>query len=55
MTCVIFPRVENLVSAIKPDIIIHAAALADVDTCQKNPAVAWEQNVGTTQNIVRAA
>ena len=50
-----FSKVENVVSVIKPDIILHAAALADVDACQKNPAVAWEQNVGTTKNIVRAA
>jgi dTDP-4-dehydrorhamnose reductase len=45
---------DDLVRRCAPDIIIHAAALADVDACERNPAAAWRANVITTANLVHA-
>jgi len=39
----------------KPDIVIHSAALSDVDRCEINPELAWKINVQGTRNIVKAS
>jgi dTDP-4-dehydrorhamnose reductase len=36
---------------ISPDVVIHAAAIPDIDFCEKNPALARAVNVGMTANI----
>ena len=36
----------------KPEAVIHAAALTDVDKCEKDREYAWEVNVEGTENIV---
>jgi len=38
-----------------PDIIIHAAALTDLELCEKNPGLAYEMNVNGTKNVLEAA
>jgi dTDP-4-dehydrorhamnose reductase len=38
-----------------PDIIIHAAALTDLELCEKNPGLAHEVNVNGTKNVLEAA
>jgi dTDP-4-dehydrorhamnose reductase len=43
---------HNLLDQISPDIIFHAAALANVDQCQTEPSLAHALNVQTTQNLV---
>ena len=40
---------------VKPDIVIHAATLTDVDKCELNQELAWKINVEGTRNIVEAA
>jgi dTDP-4-dehydrorhamnose reductase len=35
----------------KPEVVVHAAALTDVDKCETNNAVAWRINVKGTGNI----
>lgn len=35
----------------KPEIVIHTAALANVDECEKNPHDAWQINEAGTENI----
>jgi len=45
---------EKLVSKIDPDIVIHSAALANVDLCEKNHDLADLLNVEGTKNIIQA-
>ena len=35
----------------KPEVVVHAAALTDVDKCETNNALAWRINVEGTRNI----
>lgn len=39
----------------KPDIIIHAAAITDLDKAEENPEMAYEVNSKGTKNVVEAA
>jgi dTDP-4-dehydrorhamnose reductase len=43
------------VQAARPDVILHLAALADVDACERTPELAWLRNVVATRNVMRAA
>jgi dTDP-4-dehydrorhamnose reductase len=38
-----------------PDAVVHSAALADVDACERDPERAFRVNVGGTEAIARAA
>lgn len=40
---------------IAPDIIIHTAALTNVESCEENPEFAYEVNVSGTRNILERA
>ena len=37
-----------------PDIVVHTAALTNVDLCETNHELAYEQNVKATQNVIDA-
>ena len=39
---------------IRPDIVVHAAALANVDACENDPEAARRLNVGMTENLLDA-
>ena len=43
---------ENLLIDIHPDIIVHTAALTDVDLCERSREKAYLVNVETTRNLV---
>jgi dTDP-4-dehydrorhamnose reductase len=43
------------VAALRPRVIIHAAALTDVDFCQRQPALALEVNRDGTRRLAEAA
>jgi len=47
--------VSKIISDIKPDTIIHSAALTNVDECEKNKKLAEEMNVLGTKSIAEAA
>jgi dTDP-4-dehydrorhamnose reductase len=47
--------VEESFRKIRPDVVVHAASLTDVDECELNQAFAWKVNVEGTKNIVDAA
>lgn len=48
-------RVAQMMLDLKPDIVIHAAAITDVEECRKNPTKAVEVNCKATENLVKHA
>jgi dTDP-4-dehydrorhamnose reductase len=46
--------VGKVFSAVKPDVVVHCAAMTNVDSCETQKDVAWDVNVDGTKNIVRA-
>ena len=47
--------VDQAFTRVKPDVVVHAATLTDVDKCELNKELAWKINVEGTRNIVQAA
>jgi UDP-glucose 4-epimerase len=47
-------RVKNVISQVKPDNIIIAAALKQVDTCELSPYESIQTNLIGTQNVIQA-
>ncbi|WP_455381115.1 SDR family oxidoreductase [Salinispira pacifica] len=43
---------ESLVRSIRPEVIVHTAAMSDIDFCEANPEVARSVNVGVTRRLV---
>jgi dTDP-4-dehydrorhamnose reductase len=48
-------QVEEAFTRIKPDVVVHAATLTDVDKCETNKERAWKVNVEGTKNIAEAS
>jgi len=48
-------KVLELISAAKPDVIIHTAAIGDVDKCEVDRELAWRVNVEATLVLVKGA
>jgi dTDP-4-dehydrorhamnose reductase len=49
------PAVNRLINEVKPDVILHAAAMTQVDECELNKIDCWNTNVTATRFIVDAA
>jgi len=48
-------KLEDLILKTMPEVVIHAAALTNVDLCEKDKTLAWEVNVEATKSVVRAS
>ena len=46
---------KRALAAIRPEVIIHTAALPDIDYCEDHPDEAYRVNVEGTRNVVAAA
>jgi dTDP-4-dehydrorhamnose reductase len=46
--------VQDKITHLNPDVVIHSAALTKVDYCEEHPAKAWALNVQGTENIIKA-
>ncbi|MCK9411913.1 MAG: NAD(P)-dependent oxidoreductase [Prolixibacteraceae bacterium] len=44
-------KVATLFQRIRPDVVIHTAAMANIDVCENNKELAWKVNVGITEII----
>jgi dTDP-4-dehydrorhamnose reductase len=47
-------EVSNIVSATRPDVIIHTAAMTNVDQCETDREGCWLANVTAVENLIRA-
>jgi dTDP-4-dehydrorhamnose reductase len=47
-------EVENAVNSIDPDVVIHTAAMTNVDQCETEQALCWEMNVKAVEYLVKA-
>ncbi len=48
-------EVDSVFKSVKPDVVVHAATLTDVDKCEMDKALAWKINVDGTKNVADAA
>lgn len=48
-------QVESAMAAIRPDVVVHAAAIPNPDTCEAEPARAYAVNIHGTRFIAAAA
>jgi dTDP-4-dehydrorhamnose reductase len=48
-------KLEDLIYKERPNVIVHAAALTDVDVCEVEKSKAWQVNVEATRSIAKAA
>ncbi len=47
-------KLKKIVFKIKPDVVINCSGLANVDLCNKNFDLAYEENVKTVNNLIKA-
>jgi dTDP-4-dehydrorhamnose reductase len=46
--------VEAALRDFRPEAVLHAGAMTDVDACERDPDAAWRANVGGTEQVARA-
>jgi dTDP-4-dehydrorhamnose reductase len=46
---------DRIIASVRPDFVIHCAALADAEICERDPARAHSDNVVAAGNVARAA
>jgi dTDP-4-dehydrorhamnose reductase len=49
------PGIADMVERLAPEVIIHSAALTDVDRCEREKELAYKMNVDGTRDIAAAA
>lgn len=48
-------QVRELLRAVRPEWVVHCAAVTDVDWCERNPDATWAINVRAAGDVARAA
>jgi dTDP-4-dehydrorhamnose reductase len=48
-------QVTKTFKEVAPEVVVHAASLTDVDTCELNHELAWKINVEGTENVAKAS
>jgi dTDP-4-dehydrorhamnose reductase len=48
------PGIISAIGSFQPDVVIHAAAMTDVDGCERDPEAAFKVNEGGTRNVADA-
>ncbi|MDO5377743.1 MAG: sugar nucleotide-binding protein [Clostridia bacterium] len=48
-------RIAEIVDAVRPDVILHTAAISDIPTCEQHPEASYRANVLTPAALARAA
>jgi dTDP-4-dehydrorhamnose reductase len=48
------PAIVDAIASLQPDVVIHAAAMTNVDGCQQDPELAYRVNTWGTQNVALA-
>ncbi len=48
-------QMRAMLTRIAPDIVVHAAAIPDIDECEKNPQQAWRVNTEATAHLASMA
>ncbi len=46
--------IADIVGTVAPDVLIHCAAMVDVDACEQNPELAYTYNAEITKRLARA-
>lgn len=46
--------VDAIIKTLRPDVLIHTAAMTQVDACEQDRETCWRVNVGGTTNLVQA-
>jgi dTDP-4-dehydrorhamnose reductase len=49
------PEIKKVIEEFEPDVIIHTAAVTNVDLCETDRETAWRVNVGGVEHIVQTA
>lgn len=49
-----YTKVWDVLSSVRPDIVIHTAGVSSLAGCEKNPDEAYKVNVNGTRNIIKA-
>lgn len=48
-------EVDAVLDAVRPDVVVHTAAMTNVDACELDPVACRVQNVTATEHLVQAA
>jgi dTDP-4-dehydrorhamnose reductase len=48
-------EVERAMAAARPEVVVHAASMTEVDACERAPDAAWAANVLATGSVARQA
>jgi dTDP-4-dehydrorhamnose reductase len=48
-------QAARVVGEVQPEVVVHTAAMTDVDGCDRNPDLAWRNNALATRNVALAS